>query len=167
MTFPRAMTRFTRGAVNTMTLRLAGHAAFADLEHVGRRSGVLRHTPVRAFRTRDTVVVGLNFGRQSDWFKNIQAAGTCHMRLGRQQLTLGAPALVSAEQGARNMPWLFRIALRHVAHTTECVELPILGECTVRGRRLHDRRVFRLLAAGGPAGTPGRSAHPGRTEGPG
>ena len=149
MTFPRAMTRFTHGAVNTMTLRLAGHAAFADLEHVGRRSGVLRHTPVRAFRTGDTVVVGLNFGPQSDWFKNIQAAGTCQMRLGRQQLTLGAPALVPAEQGARNMPWLFRVALRHVARTTECVELPILEERAVRGRRRHDQRAFPPSAARG------------------
>jgi len=34
-----------------MTLRFAGHAAFADLEHVGRKSGIVRHTPVRAFRT--------------------------------------------------------------------------------------------------------------------
>jgi len=149
MTFPRAMTRFTRGAVNGMTLRLAGHAAFADLEHVGRRSGVLRHTPVRAFRARDTVVIGLNFGRQSDWFKNIQAAGICYMRLGRHQLTLGAPTLVPVEQGARNMPWLFRAALRHVAHTSECVELPILEERTVRGRRWHDQRAFRPPAARG------------------
>ena len=85
MTFPRAMTRFTRGAVNTMTLRLAGHAAFADLEHVGRRSGALRHTPVRAFRTRDTVVVGLNFGRQSDWFKNILEERTVQGRRLRDQ----------------------------------------------------------------------------------
>lgn len=36
MTFPRALARHTRGAVNTMTLHLAGHLAFADLEHVGR-----------------------------------------------------------------------------------------------------------------------------------
>jgi len=135
MTFPRAMTRFTHGAVNTMTLRLAGHAAFADLEHVGRKSGIPRHTPVRAFRNRDTVVVGLNFGRQSDWFKNIQSAGTCRMRLGRQQLTLGAPTLVPAEQGTGNMPWLFRAALRHVAHTSEFVELPILEEHRWLSRR--------------------------------
>jgi deazaflavin-dependent oxidoreductase (nitroreductase family) len=118
-----------------MTLRLAGHAAFADLEHVGRRSGVLRHTPVRAFRIGDTVVVGLNFGRQSDWFKNIKTAGTCHMRLGDQRLTLGAPRLVPVEQGTRNLPWLFRVALRHVVHTAECVELPILEARTARGRR--------------------------------
>jgi hypothetical protein len=49
MTFPRAVTKYTRGVVNKMTLHLAGHAAFADLEHVGRKSGTVRHTPVRAF----------------------------------------------------------------------------------------------------------------------
>ena len=45
VTFPRALARYTRGAVNTVTLRLAGHLAFADLEHVGRKSGTVRHTP--------------------------------------------------------------------------------------------------------------------------
>ena len=45
VTFPRALARYTRGAVNTVILRLAGHLAFADLEHVGRKSGTVRHTP--------------------------------------------------------------------------------------------------------------------------
>jgi hypothetical protein len=45
MTFPRALARCMRGAINNMTLRLAGHAAFADLEHAGRKSGTVRHTP--------------------------------------------------------------------------------------------------------------------------
>jgi deazaflavin-dependent oxidoreductase (nitroreductase family) len=126
VTFPRALARYTRGAVNRVTLRLAGHLAFADLEHVGRQSGTVRHTPVRAFRSGDTVIVGLNFGRQSDWYQNIKAAGTCRMRLGGEQLTLGAPALVAAAQGITDLPWLFRFALRHVVHTADCVQLPIL-----------------------------------------
>ena len=126
MTFPRALARYTRGAVNRVTLRLAGHLAFADLEHVGRKSGTVRHTPVRAFRSGDTVIVGLNFGRQSDWYQNIKAAGTCRMRLGGEQLTLGAPELVPAAQGITDLPWLFRFALRHVVHTADCVQLPIL-----------------------------------------
>jgi deazaflavin-dependent oxidoreductase (nitroreductase family) len=126
MTFPRALTRCTHGAVNKMTLHLAGHAAFADLEHAGRKSGIVRHTPVRAFRARDTVLIGLNFGRQSDWYQNIKAAGTCRMRLGGEQLTLGAPVLVPAGQAARQMPWLFSFALRHVVHTAECAQLPVL-----------------------------------------
>jgi deazaflavin-dependent oxidoreductase (nitroreductase family) len=82
---------------------MAGHLAFADLEHVGRKSGTVRHTPVRAFRSGDTVIVGLNFGRQSDWYQNIKAAGTCRMRLGGEQLTLGAPALVPAAVRAENL----------------------------------------------------------------
>jgi hypothetical protein len=90
---------------------------------------------VRAFRSGDTVVIGLNFGRRSDWFQNIEAAGTCRMRLGHQQLTLGAPVVVPADQGTRKMPWLFRIAMRYVLRTAECAELPILEEHLVRARR--------------------------------
>ena len=135
MTLPRALARHLRGSASRMTLRFAGHAAFADLEHVGRRSGILRHTPVRAFRSVDTVVIGLNFGRRSDWFQNIEAAGTCRIRLGHQQLTLGAPVVVPADQGTRKMPWLFRIAMRYVLRTAECAELPILEEHQVRARR--------------------------------
>lgn len=126
MTFPRALARFTRGTINNMTLHLAGHAAFADLEHVGRKSGIVHHTPVRAFRAGDTVIIGLNFGRQSDWYQNITVAGTCRLRLGGEQLTLGAPALVPAGQAVKDIPWLFGFALRHVARTAECVQLPIL-----------------------------------------
>jgi len=125
MTFPRALARYTRGAINNMTLHLAGHAAFADLEHVGRKSGIVRHTPVRAFRAGDTVIVGLNFGRQSDWYQNITAAGTCRIRLGGEQLTLGAPALVPAAQATKDIPRLFSFAFRHVVRTAECVQLPV------------------------------------------
>jgi deazaflavin-dependent oxidoreductase (nitroreductase family) len=125
MTFPRALARHMP-AVNRMTLHLAGHVAFADLEHAGRKTGIVRHTPVRAFRAGDTVLIGLNFGRQSDWYQNIAAAGTCRIRLGGACFTLGAPVLVPAEQAVREIPWLFGIALRHVVHATECVRLPIL-----------------------------------------
>ena len=135
MTFPRALARYTRGAVNTMTLRLAGHAAFADLEHAGRKSGTVRHTPVRAFRAEDTVVVGLNFGRQCDWYQNIKAAGTCRMRLDGGLLTLGTPELIPAAEGAEGMPWLFRFALRDVIRTADCVRLPILYSSRAQATR--------------------------------
>lgn len=134
MTFPRSLARYLRGPANRMALHLAGHAAFADLEHAGRKSGTVRHTPVRAFRTGDTVVIGLNFGRRSDWYRNIEAAGTCHLRLGRERLTLGPPTLVPAADGLKGTPWPFRFALRHVVHATECVRLPILHTCSGVGR---------------------------------
>jgi deazaflavin-dependent oxidoreductase (nitroreductase family) len=132
MTIPRALTRCLRGPVNRMTLHLAGHAAFADLEHVGRKSGIVHHTPVRAFRSGESVIIGLNFGRQSDWYRNIEAARGCHIRLGGEELTLGAPTLVPAEQGIKNIPRPFRFAFRHVVHTAECVQLPILHAAVIR-----------------------------------
>lgn len=134
MTLPRALARRLRGTANTTALHFAGHAAVADLEHAGRKSGIVRHTPVRAFRAGDTVVVGLNFGRQSDWYQNIKAAGTCRMRLGDEQLTLGAPTLAPAGQGVKDMPWLFGFALRHGARTAEIVRLPILRASRVTRR---------------------------------
>ena len=126
MPFPRVLTNVTRGRVNRMMLRFAGHAAFADLEHVGRRSGTVHHTPVRAFRVGTTVIVGLNFGPQSDWFRNITRAGTCRMRLGNEHLLLGSPHVVPVEQGTQDLPRVFRFGLRHLARTKECVVLPIL-----------------------------------------
>jgi len=131
MPFPRVLSRYARGRINEVMLRFAGHAAFADLEHVGRRSGIVRHTPLRAFRGNDKVVIGVNFGRESDWLKNIQAAGRCRMRLGGQHLELGAPRLVPIAEGVRHMPWIFGVALRYVAHTADCVELPILSSTPI------------------------------------
>ena len=125
MPFPRILTRGMRGPMNRMMLRLAGHAAFADLEHVGRRSGRVHHTPVRAFRVGDTVVIGLNFGRRSDWLKNVTKAGSSRMRLGKEYLDLGAPSIVPVEAGTRGIPRPFRYGLRYLAHTRECVVLPI------------------------------------------
>ena len=159
MTFPRALARHMRGAINNMTLHLAGHAAFADLEHAGRKSGIVRHTPVRAFRAGDTVTIGLNFGRQSDWYQNIKTAGTCRIRLGGEQLTLGAPALVPAGQGARDIPWLFSFALRHVARTADCVQLPILHSSPASAtRRKHSHR--HVSASGPPHTQIGRDCLP-------
>ncbi|MGW2517978.1 nitroreductase family deazaflavin-dependent oxidoreductase [Streptomyces sp. NPDC001617] len=132
MPFPRFLSRRLRGPVNRTTLRLAGHLAFADLEHVGRSTGVVRHTPLRAFRSGDTVVVGVNFGRESDWLKNIRAAGRCRMRLGGQWLELDAPRIVPVEEGVRDMPWLFGAVLRYVVRTRECVQLPVVGGVSAR-----------------------------------
>jgi deazaflavin-dependent oxidoreductase (nitroreductase family) len=125
MPFPRILTRGLRGRMNAMMLHLAGHAAFADLEHIGRRSGRTYHAPVRAFRVDDSVVIGLNFGRQSDWFKNVTKTGSCRMRLGRECLHLGVPSIVPVEVGTRGIPQPFRFGLRFLARTKECVVLPV------------------------------------------
>jgi hypothetical protein len=74
------------------------------------------------------------------------------MRLGREQLTLGPPTLVPVEQGVKDMPWLFRFALRHVVRTAECVQLPILDAADLG----HPAVVNRPGVSGGPLNSPGR-----------
>jgi deazaflavin-dependent oxidoreductase (nitroreductase family) len=128
MTLHRALTGVHSRFINRVTERWAGRrGSLADLEHVGRISGLVRHTPLRAFRTGDTVVIGLNFGRNSDWLKNITAAGHCRMRFGGQTLELGAPRVVPIREGTQGMPPWFGLGLRYLLRTTDCVELPVLA----------------------------------------
>jgi deazaflavin-dependent oxidoreductase (nitroreductase family) len=111
--------------INKLTLRFVGHTAVADLEHVGRRTGRIHHTPVRAFRDRDTVVIGINFGRGSDWVRNVKAAGRCRLRLRDEVMELTDPRIVPIEQGMRSMPKLFGFGLRYLVRTRHCLELSI------------------------------------------
>lgn len=128
MTLHRALTGVHNRYINKVAGRLAGHrGSLADLEHVGRTSGMVRHTPLRAFRTGDTVVIGLNFGRESDWLKNVAAAGGGRMRLGGEILELGAPRVVPIQEGAQGMPYWFGLGLRYLVRTTDCVQLPVLA----------------------------------------
>ena len=71
----------------------------------------MHHTPVRAFRTRDKVVIGLNFGQESDWAKNIEAAQRCRLRLGDQVMELAEPRIVPIEEGVKGMPKVFGFGL--------------------------------------------------------
>jgi deazaflavin-dependent oxidoreductase (nitroreductase family) len=128
MTLHRSLTGVHARYINKVAARSAGRrGSLADLEHVGRVSGMVRHTPLRAFRTGDTVVIGLNFGRESDWLKNIAAAGHCRIRLGGEILELGAARIVPIQDGAKGMPRWFGLGLRHLIRTTDCVQLPVLA----------------------------------------
>jgi deazaflavin-dependent oxidoreductase (nitroreductase family) len=127
MPFPRLLARVHKEYINKVAVRLIGHTSIAELEHVGRRTGRVHRTPVRAFRTRDKVVIGLNFGRESDWMKNIKAAQRCRMRLGDQVMELATPKIVPIEEGVEGMPRLFGFGLRYVVRTRECLELSVVS----------------------------------------
>ena len=127
MSFPRFLTGIHAEYINKVALRLVGHTAIAELEHVGRRTGQVHHTPVRAFCTRDKVVIGLNFGRESDWMKNVKAARRCRMRLGGQLMELAEPRIVPIEEGVKGMPRLFGFGLRYLVRTRDCLELSVVS----------------------------------------
>jgi deazaflavin-dependent oxidoreductase (nitroreductase family) len=87
--------------LNPFIVRLAGRPHFhmaAQLTHTGRRSGRTYVTPVGARRTGDVVLIPLTFGNQSDWSRNVLAAGHCSLRLDGSGYEATAPALLSPEE---------------------------------------------------------------------
>jgi deazaflavin-dependent oxidoreductase (nitroreductase family) len=87
--------------LNPPIVRLAGRPHFhmaAQLTHTGRRSGRTYVTPVGARRAGDTVLIPLTFGNQSDWSRNVLAAGRCFLRLEGIDYEASAPALVSPQE---------------------------------------------------------------------
>jgi deazaflavin-dependent oxidoreductase (nitroreductase family) len=112
--------------VNRVGVRVAGRAgSLVELEHVGRRSGTVRHTPVRAFRRGDVVAIGANFGAESDWVKNVVAAGGCSMRMSGRVLDLAEPRVVTFPEAAWIFPAWFRLGLRYLVRTDHCLVLTV------------------------------------------
>jgi deazaflavin-dependent oxidoreductase (nitroreductase family) len=92
--------------LNPFVVRLAGRPHFrmaAQLTHTGRHSGRTYVTPVGARRAGDTVLIPLTFGTQSDWSRNVLAAGRCSLRLLGVEYDATAPALLSPQEADPNV----------------------------------------------------------------
>jgi deazaflavin-dependent oxidoreductase (nitroreductase family) len=125
---PLSVTPFVGRFVNPVLIHLAGIGWFVDLEHVGRTSGAVRHTPLLAFRAGDRVTVALTYGPGVQWLKNIRAAGRCRMRMRGRLLELGSPLLVSTEEGLARMPQPVRFIFARTGFVEDFIELPVLDE---------------------------------------
>jgi len=85
--------------LNPVIRKMAGRPHFrmaALVRHTGRRSGRQYVTPVGAELTGNTVVIPLTFGTESDWSRNVRAAGGCSIRLGGTDYDAVAPEVLSA-----------------------------------------------------------------------
>jgi deazaflavin-dependent oxidoreductase (nitroreductase family) len=76
----RPMTRVLNPLMVKITNRRPLSMA-AQVRHVGRRSGREYVTPVGAKVSGDVAVIPLTFGNQSDWAKNVLAAGGCALKV--------------------------------------------------------------------------------------
>jgi deazaflavin-dependent oxidoreductase (nitroreductase family) len=104
MPLPRAVARFNLVATNRVVGLVAGRLpGFAIVEHIGRRSGQARSTPVNLFRHDGRYVVALTYGRDSQWVRNVLAAGGCEVRTAGRRVRLDAPEVVN-DPGRRLVP---------------------------------------------------------------
>lgn len=120
------VTGLNRRFLNPVMLRLVGHWSLVDLEHVGRRTGTVRHTPLMAFRQGDVVTIALTYGPDVAWLANIRSAGRSRMLMRGEVLTLGPPREVSPVDALARIPQPQRAVLRWPVRCRDFVELEVL-----------------------------------------
>lgn len=99
---------------NRITSLFAGWLpGFGILTHVGRKSGKAYRTPVNVFRAPDGFIIALTYSSESEWVKNVLAAGGCELRTRGKKYQLCAPKIVR-DPTRRRFLFPVRIVLRIV-----------------------------------------------------
>jgi deazaflavin-dependent oxidoreductase (nitroreductase family) len=107
----RWVAAFNLAVTNRITSRFADRLpGFGILIHVGRKSGRVYRTPVNVFRVPDGFLVALTYGRDSEWVRNVLAAGKCQLETRRVVYQLSAPTIVH-DPTRRPFPLLVRMIL--------------------------------------------------------
>jgi deazaflavin-dependent oxidoreductase (nitroreductase family) len=93
MALPHWLARVNLAFTNRLTRPLAARLPwFGVLEHVGRRSGEVRRTPLNAFRHGPGHwIVALTYGPEAQWVRNVLAAGHCRMLVQGRWIELVEP----------------------------------------------------------------------------
>jgi deazaflavin-dependent oxidoreductase (nitroreductase family) len=113
MPFPIAITRFNRRIVNPVSRRFAGRVRpFAIVVHQGRTSGKEYRTPIMAFRSPDGFAIALTYGPDTDWVRNIVAAGRGLLVYRGEAVPIVEPRLVRKAEVRRLLPAPVRFILR-------------------------------------------------------
>jgi deazaflavin-dependent oxidoreductase (nitroreductase family) len=109
---PKRLAKFNRVVTNRVIGPFVRYLpGFAIVSHVGRRSGRTYRTPVNLFRRGDGYVIALTYGADSQWVRNVLAAGGTDVETRARRLQLVDPEVV--RDPARSLvPKPVRVALR-------------------------------------------------------
>jgi deazaflavin-dependent oxidoreductase (nitroreductase family) len=108
----RWVAAFNLAVTNRITSRFAHRLpGFGILTHVGRKSGRVYRTPANVFRAPEGFLIALTYGRESEWVKNVLAAGECELETRGVRYHLSAPTIVH-DPTRRRFPLPVRIVLR-------------------------------------------------------
>jgi deazaflavin-dependent oxidoreductase (nitroreductase family) len=112
----RFRTRWVAAFNLAVTNRITSHFAdrlpgFGILTHVGRKSGRVYRMPINVFRAPEGFLIALTYGRESEWVKNVLAAGGCELETRGVKYHLSSPTVVH-DPTRRRFPIPVRIVLR-------------------------------------------------------
>jgi deazaflavin-dependent oxidoreductase (nitroreductase family) len=127
MPLPRSIARFNRRVTNRVLGPLAPFLpAFGVIVHHGRHSGRPYRTPVNVFRRQGGFVVALTYGPDTDWVRNVLAAGGCSLETRGRRWRLTRPRLIHDET-RRSVPAVLR-PIGRLGHVSYFLDLAI-GDC--------------------------------------
>jgi len=110
----RWLAKINIAVTNRITRLFAGWLpGFGILTHVGRKSGKVYTTPVNVFRVPDGFIIALTYSSQSEWVKNVVAAGGCELKTRGKKYQLSTPNIVR-DPTRRRFPIPVRVVLRLV-----------------------------------------------------
>jgi deazaflavin-dependent oxidoreductase (nitroreductase family) len=99
---------------NRITSLFAGWLpGFGILTHVGRKSGRVYRTPINVFRASNGSIIALTYSSQSEWVKDVLAAGGCELKTRGKEYQLSSPNVVH-DPTRRRFPIPVRLVLRIV-----------------------------------------------------
>lgn len=110
--------RFNRKITNPLMMALAGRRIYTLVDHVGRRSNKQYHTPVLGQPSGHRFFIPLPYGANTDWCRNVMAAGGCTAHWNGHAYTLIHPCLVERAAGEAAYAPLLRFLL-HAAGVHE------------------------------------------------
>ncbi len=130
MPLSRNVAQFNRRVTNRVLGHIAGWMpGFGIVTHIGRRSGRRYRTPINLFQAGDVYRIALTYGPESDWVRNVLAAGGCEIETRRKHIVLAHPRIV--DDPRRDwVPPVVRLILRLV---NRFVSVPEYMELTVDG----------------------------------
>jgi deazaflavin-dependent oxidoreductase (nitroreductase family) len=99
MPIPARVAQWNKVGLNRVVRHVAPWAPGLGLVvHQGRKSGRSYQTPVNVFPTENGYLVALTYGAgNTDWVKNVLAAGGCELRSGGRARQMNAPRVYHDE----------------------------------------------------------------------
>jgi deazaflavin-dependent oxidoreductase (nitroreductase family) len=115
MPLPAALARINKVATNRISARFAGRLPFfAIVHHTGRTSGKAYATPVMVFRRGADFIIVLTYGPETDWCKNVRAAGHCSLEYRKRRYDVDEPMVVDLSEVQENIPAVVRFIMNRI-----------------------------------------------------
>jgi deazaflavin-dependent oxidoreductase (nitroreductase family) len=94
----RSVMRPLTRVLNPLSVKMAGRPGFrmaGRIHHEGRRSGIEYVTPIGVRLKDGKILIPLTFGNQSDWVRNVRAAGGATVEVRGHSYQMSAPEFLN------------------------------------------------------------------------